>query len=211
MPMNTLSGARIRQPTRRSMAKQATREKILTSARDLFTLKGYEGATIRDIASAAGMSTGAVFANFNDKAELFSEILDDRTDVLVSSMREAATGTTAEARLLNLFVGGYQFNFGDLPLLQAAMSVSWSPVHGPEQRRQGGHDKVVGVISEVIEQAILDGGLISTAPATRLAKMLWDLFLASFHRASSSEWDMDEMHETMRGHIDIVLSSFRAR
>ena len=53
MPMKPLAGAHVRQPTRRALAKQATREKILASARDLFAEKGYEGATIRDIASAA--------------------------------------------------------------------------------------------------------------------------------------------------------------
>ena len=40
----------------------------LAAAKALFTERGYEGATVRDIASAAGMSSGAVFASFTDKA-----------------------------------------------------------------------------------------------------------------------------------------------
>ncbi|MEW6016990.1 MAG: helix-turn-helix domain-containing protein, partial [Pseudomonadota bacterium] len=66
---------RVRMPTRRALAKQQTRAKVLAAARELFSTSGYEGATIRDIAAAAGMSTGAVFANFADKSELFREIM----------------------------------------------------------------------------------------------------------------------------------------
>ena len=48
-------------PSQRALAKQRTREKIVGAAKALFAEHGYEGATIRDIAKAAGMSTGAVF------------------------------------------------------------------------------------------------------------------------------------------------------
>ena len=56
---------------RRQAAKIRTRQKVLDAARALFAERGYDAATIRDIAKGAGMSTGAVFANFQDKAELF--------------------------------------------------------------------------------------------------------------------------------------------
>ncbi|RZJ84118.1 MAG: TetR/AcrR family transcriptional regulator, partial [Brevundimonas sp.] len=59
---------------RRQAAKIRTREKVLEAASQLFAERGYDAATIRDIAKAAGMSTGAVFANFQDKAELFEAV-----------------------------------------------------------------------------------------------------------------------------------------
>lgn len=57
---------------RRQRAKEATSRKVMNAARLLFQTKGYEAATIRDIAKEAGMSTGAVFANYQDKAELYA-------------------------------------------------------------------------------------------------------------------------------------------
>jgi AcrR family transcriptional regulator len=62
--------------TRRQLAKIATRQKVLEAAKSAFETHGYEAATIRWIALAAGMSTGAVFANFKDKGELYAEIYD---------------------------------------------------------------------------------------------------------------------------------------
>lgn len=59
-------------PNLRVLAKQRTAEKVMKAARALFETEGYAKATIRDIAKAAGMSTGAVFANYTDKAELYA-------------------------------------------------------------------------------------------------------------------------------------------
>src|SRR5258706_2599586 len=111
-------------PTRRALAKQQTRAKVLASARRLFSEQGYEGATIRDIAAAAGMSTGAVFASFTDKSDLFNEIIAADRDALYEAMRDAARkaaarGAGAEVALLALLEEGLEFHLGDLPLLQA--------------------------------------------------------------------------------------------
>ena len=59
---------------KRQQAKIRTRQKVLDAGRTLFMEGGYAKATIRDIAKGAGMSTGAVFANFEDKADLLLTI-----------------------------------------------------------------------------------------------------------------------------------------
>src|ERR1700710_1437988 len=108
-------------PTRRALAKQQTRAKVLAAARRLFSEQGYEGATIRDIAAAAGMSTGAVFANFTDKSDLFREIMASDMAALADPMREgAARGRGVEDVLLKAFTAGYAFYKGQLPLARAA-------------------------------------------------------------------------------------------
>lgn len=56
---------------RRQHSKVMTAKRVLTAARTLFEEVGYVDATIRDIAKAAKMSTGAVFANYQDKAALY--------------------------------------------------------------------------------------------------------------------------------------------
>jgi AcrR family transcriptional regulator len=55
----------------RAVGKAATREKALSAARAVFSRGDYEHATIRDIAAEAGLSTGAIFANWSGKAELW--------------------------------------------------------------------------------------------------------------------------------------------
>ncbi len=60
---------------RRQQAKARTVAKILAVAGELFRSGKYHEATIRSIARAAGMSTGAVFANWEGKADLWREAM----------------------------------------------------------------------------------------------------------------------------------------
>jgi AcrR family transcriptional regulator len=50
--------------------KLATRGRILEAARDLFVRAGFEAATTRDIASAAGIATGTLFNYFPTKESI---------------------------------------------------------------------------------------------------------------------------------------------
>src|SRR6218665_2701439 len=84
---------------RRQAAKIRTRQKVLDAARGLFAERGYEPATIRDIAKGAGMSTGAVFANFQDKAELFEAVLTEDMTKLADTVKAGAGEGSVKARL----------------------------------------------------------------------------------------------------------------
>jgi AcrR family transcriptional regulator len=60
---------------RREDAAAATREAILTCARDLFLTRGYAATTVPEIARAARVATQTVYASTGGKAALFAELL----------------------------------------------------------------------------------------------------------------------------------------
>jgi AcrR family transcriptional regulator len=47
-----------------------TRERLLRAAAEVFARRGYDGTRVADIAAAAGVSNGALYAHFGSKAEL---------------------------------------------------------------------------------------------------------------------------------------------
>ena len=51
-------------------------ERILKSALEVFSEKGYSAATIRDISSRAGCNTVTVFRHFEDKLGLFLQVVE---------------------------------------------------------------------------------------------------------------------------------------
>ncbi len=53
---------------------QEKREKILNAAFELFSERGYDAVGMRDIAAAAGVSIGTVYAYFADKKRIFIEV-----------------------------------------------------------------------------------------------------------------------------------------
>lgn len=54
---------------------EETRDRVLQGAASVFAREGYDGASIAEIASAAGVSSGALYAHFGSKAELFAATL----------------------------------------------------------------------------------------------------------------------------------------
>ena len=130
--------AGIEQPriNRRQVAKIRTRQKVLDAARHLFAERGYEPATIRDIARDAGMSTGAVFANFQDKAELFETVLNEDMDRLAKTLEAARGEGRARDRLISALVAGYHETLDQLPLFQAIVARSWFQPLEVEKRAQ---------------------------------------------------------------------------
>jgi AcrR family transcriptional regulator len=52
-----------------------TQEQILHCAKQEFLQKGFQNASLRDIAAAAGMTTGAIYTYFKDKNALFEAIV----------------------------------------------------------------------------------------------------------------------------------------
>ena len=55
---------------------ERSRNGILEAALNLFSHQGYRGTSIREIAEAAGLSTGNVYHHFPDKEALFRTLLD---------------------------------------------------------------------------------------------------------------------------------------
>jgi AcrR family transcriptional regulator len=70
--MATTEPSRRRQP--KGDKRQRTRAALLEAARAVIRKKGYDRTTLEEIASRAGMTTGAIYGNFKNRDELFIEL-----------------------------------------------------------------------------------------------------------------------------------------
>ena len=59
----------------RDEAQARTRDDLLNAARALIAAKGLSGASVRDIAEAAGYTQGAFYSNFSRKEDILIELL----------------------------------------------------------------------------------------------------------------------------------------
>jgi AcrR family transcriptional regulator len=199
-----------RPPTRRALAKAQTRQKVLAAARRLISEQGYEGATIRDIAAAAGMSTGAVFANFTDKSDLFREIMVDDMKSLLGAMRDSADrGRGVEDALLKVFVAGYTFYKSRLQLARAAFSVSWDRDGGPLLRNLTSATALHELFAEQLNAAVERGELSQEADVKLRSQMLFDTYLSNFPQAIFEGWSLDALQARARDQIRILLAGAR--
>jgi AcrR family transcriptional regulator len=208
--MEAAGEAAVKVPTRRTLAKQQTRAKVLAAARGLFSEAGYEGATIRDIANAAGMSTGAVFANFADKSDLFREIMLTDMTALAEAMRAAGErGQGIEDVLLRMFGAGYAFYKTQMPLARAAFSVGWSPEDGPQLANSRPAVSLVELIADQLNAAVERGELNQEADVRLRARMLFDAYLSNYREAIFEGWSLDALQARSRDQIRVILAGAR--
>ena len=64
-----------------------TREKLIESAKAEFMEKGYNKASLRSICAKAGVTTGALYFFFEDKADLYKAIIGKPVDELFEIMQ----------------------------------------------------------------------------------------------------------------------------
>ena len=77
-----------------------TRSQLVDSARTIFARDGFEMARIEDIASLAGKTRGAFYANFKDKEDVFFAIFEEDIALDEEKIRVLLRGiTTAEQRV----------------------------------------------------------------------------------------------------------------
>ncbi len=74
----------------REQRKTARREAILAAAQSVFARKGFDGATIADIARAAGVASGTVYLYYESKIDLFAALNALLLEVVNSAMLDAA-------------------------------------------------------------------------------------------------------------------------
>jgi len=209
-PLQAAGEAVVKVPTRRTLAKQQTRAKVLAAARRLFSEEGYEGATIRDIAAAAGMSTGAVFANFTDKSDLFREIMLTDMVALGEAMREAAErGKGVDDALLKIFSAGYAFYKSQLPLARAAFSVGWTPEEGPQLRNSEPSQQLIELMVDQLNAGVERGEPGQEAEVKLRGQMLFEAYLSNFKQAIFEGWSLEALQARSRDQIRVLLAGAR--
>ena len=200
--------AQVRRPTQRALAKQRTREKILSAAKNLFTERGYEGATIRDIASGAGMSTGAVFASFTDKSDLFTEIAETEQTELNHAMRAAAGNLGGRAAVVAMLDVAIARHMAELALFQAVMSALWTPGLAEKARRRLDRRPTAATIAAALRAEL---GCAETVDVGIVAEMIWDGYVALIRRAALGGLTPDEVKARMREQVRTVLAGLRRK
>ncbi len=73
----------------REQSKANTRERLLAAARSAFASNGFHGASVEEIATRAGFSTGALYSNFDGKEDLFLELMEREIDEHAREIAEA--------------------------------------------------------------------------------------------------------------------------
>jgi AcrR family transcriptional regulator len=134
-----------------------SRERLLAAAVEVFVDQGYEGARVQDIARAAGLTTGAIYANFRGKSELLFDAIGIRADrELEQMLTEAQRREVRE--LLELLGDQLVRPRDDVPLLIDAVAAARRDDELASALRER-LDARERVIAELVTRAKADGSI----------------------------------------------------
>ncbi|EFG77048.1 transcriptional regulator, TetR family [Mycobacterium parascrofulaceum ATCC BAA-614] len=150
----------------------ATRDALIAAARKLWGLRGYAEVGTPEIATAAGVTRGAMYHQFADKATLFREVVEAVEQDVMARMGTlvAASGATTPADAIRAAVDAWLDVSGDpevrqLMLLDAPSVLGWAGFRDVAQRYS------LGMTEQLITEAIRVGQL-AKQPVRPLAHVL---------------------------------------
>ena len=149
-----------------------TRDRILHAAGEVFTSRGYDGASVDQVAAAAGLTKGAVYSSFSGKDELFFALVADRLDQRLAVAAAAADGQRDLRQLFDSAEDDLAALFTTQRDWQLLFIECWArAVRDPERRAEWAHQRRAAraVIADFFERHAAATGDPLPIPAADLA------------------------------------------
>lgn len=161
-----------------AQAKTATRERILTVAIQLFQEQGWESATTRDIALAAGIANGTLFNYFASKEAIAAALIEDGMAGSYKEFGRRRTGGESLEEDLFAFVwSGWKGLRKFRKFLAPALEALFSPLAQPARAEAGAAVRLKHL--QTVERIMADHGIARPLPAV-VVQLYWTLYLGAF-------------------------------
>jgi len=148
--------------TRRTQAQRtaATRAVLIEAARKLFAEKGFADVSTQTIVAAAGVTRGALYHQFDDKAALFAAVYEDVERDLVTDIAARIMAAQPLDPLEAMGVGARLFlDRCVAPDVQQIVLIDAPAVLGWDRWRAVGTKYGLGVIEGMLAHAIAEGAI----------------------------------------------------
>lgn len=186
----------------------ATRAALVSAARKLWGSRGYADVGTPEIAGEAGVTRGAMYHQFADKAALFRDVVEAVEQDLMNRMATlvAASGATTPADTIRAAVDAWLEVSGDpearqLILLDAPAVLGWAGFRDVAQRYS------LGMTEQLITAAI-DAGQLQPLPVRPMATVLigaLDEAAMAIATAADQKRAREEISQVLRLIIDGML------
>jgi TetR/AcrR family transcriptional regulator len=129
--------------------------KLLRSALTLFSEKGYEGTSIREIIEGAGVTRPVLYYYFENKEDLFRRLFETTFSDLIQRMEGGSRlEGTCVARLKGIISGAFSLAEENVQAVRLILQVLFAP---PQQGPSLDRDKLIRQRFKVVEYVIRDG------------------------------------------------------
>jgi len=196
---------------RRTQAERsaATRDALVTAGRALFGARGYADVGTEEVVRAAGVSRGALYHHFADKAELFAAVLESVEEMTNARVVAAVMAAGPDDPITAMQRGTAAFlDICAEPEMARIMLIDAPAVLGAQGWSDASTESDIGLVVQLLTHGI-ELGRIRPQPVVPLARILLGalreaaLFLASAPDPAAAR---DEVGAVLNGIIESVAA-----
>ena len=176
---------------------ERTRAALIAAARRLFGAEGFATVGAERVACEAGMTRGALYHQFTDKADLFAAVLDEVEAEIAQRVAGAVAGFSADDTVGMLVAGADAWlDASSEPDLQRIVLLDGPSVLGWDRWREICLRHTVGLIAALLDDGIARGSL-AVQPVDALTHVLVGavdeaaLYIARAEHPAAARADMD--------------------
>ena len=173
--------------TRRRQADRsaATRAALVAAATELFAEQGYAGTGREEIVRAAGVTRGALYHHYADKADLFRAVFEAVEEQVMGRIADASMGTDDPVEQLRLGCRAYLDEALD-PRVRRICIIDAPAVLDEAARHDIATRYALGMVREVVTAAV-EAGRMPPRPVEALSQLLLAAVMAGAQFVATAE------------------------
>ena len=168
---------------RREASRNETNRLILNAARELFSMKGMEDCTIRDIAIKAGVSPASVLVHFKSKTLLLEAALNNDIEKelvrLITSMPDTGNPVGLHGQLMHMFTGFLKLYDSNRDLYRALLRTTLFEPIQETPRLAGQSEEFLRQLSGMIEERKAAGIIMQEVDSMSAASSIFFLYMGA--------------------------------
>ena len=120
----------------RERRREQTRTALLDAATEIFAKRGFAGASLDEIADAAGYTRGAIAFNFGTKEDLFLAVVERHNDALTEAYAKVLAGQGRDTPLEDIAAVWQEMEAGDVETLLLMLELRLFALRNPAAREK---------------------------------------------------------------------------
>ena len=114
-----------------------TKKAIFNAAIKVFSIEGYDSATVEEIASEAGVAKGTLYYNFQGKEEIFKFVIDEGMKLIKNEVLDAIKDIDDPLEKLKISAKvQLRYVYNDKEFFRVIMSQIWGDKNRHQEMRQ---------------------------------------------------------------------------